>query len=160
MRTTIFTMMAFLLVGFTSCGNAPETPENNTSEKYYFSKTVEGDFEEVTTKVKAALKEEGFSVVTEIDMAKALTEKLDEVNMQPYRILGVCNAQYAYATIQEEENIGVFLPCKLIIKQVSDNKTEVIAVNPEKLMKMLGNENLDSIAGEVSAKFKKVLKQL
>ncbi|MFO7981408.1 MAG: DUF302 domain-containing protein [Candidatus Aminicenantes bacterium] len=157
MRTTIITIMAFLLAGFSSCGNAPE---NNTSEKYYFSKTVEGDFEEVTAKVKAALKEEGFSVITEIDMAETLEEKLDEVDMQPYRILGVCNAKYAYATIQQEENIGLFLPCKLIIKQVSDNKTEVVAVNTENLMQMFENEELYDIAAKVNTIFKKVLKQL
>jgi len=160
MRTTMFTIMAFLLVGLSSCGNAPEKPENSTSEKYYFSKTVEGDFEEVTAEVKALLKEEGFSVITEIDMAETLSEKLDEVDMQPYRILGVCNAQYAYATIQEEENIGLFLPCKLIIKQVGDNKTEVVAVNTEYLMQMFENEELYDIAANVNKKFKKVLNRL
>ena len=74
----IFTIMAFLLVGFSSCRNAPE---NNTSEKYYFSKTVEGNFEDVTAKVKALLKEEGFGVITEIDMVEKLSDKLEEVDM-------------------------------------------------------------------------------
>ncbi len=157
-RTGIFTIMALLLIGFSSCESSQK--QHNTSEKYYFSKTVEGDFEEITTKVKTALKEEGFSVVTEIDMAETLNSKIEDADVQPYRILGACNAKYAYATIQQEENIGVFLPCKLIIKQLDNNKTEVVAVNPEKLMKMLGNEELNTIAVEVSDKFKKVLKKL
>ncbi|MCF8332092.1 MAG: DUF302 domain-containing protein [Bacteroidales bacterium] len=157
MKIGIFTIMAYLLFAFSSCERAQE---NNSSEKYYFSKTVEGDFEEITTKVKAALKEEGFSVITEIDMAETLNSKIEDSDMQPYRILGACNAQYAYTTIQHEENIGVFLPCKLIIKQVNNNTTEVIAVNPENLMKMLGNDDLNTIAVEVSDSFKKVLKKL
>jgi len=153
----IFTIMAFLLVGFSSCRNAPE---NNTSEKYYFRKTVEGNFEDVTAKVKALLKEEGFGVITEIDMVEKLSDKLEEVDMQPYRILGVCNAKYAYATIQEEENIGLFLPCKIIIKQVDNNKIEVVTVNTENLMQMFENEELFDIAAKVNTKFKKVLKKL
>ena len=157
MKTGIFTIMAFLLLGLSSCENSQK---KNTSDKYYFSKMVEGNFEEVTTKVKTTLKEEGFSVITEIDMAETLNGKIEDAGMQPYRILGACNAQYAYTTIQQEENIGVFLPCKLIIKKADDNKTEVIAVNPENLMKMLGNDELNSIAAEVSDKFKNVLKKL
>ncbi|MFO7880670.1 MAG: DUF302 domain-containing protein [Bacteroidota bacterium] len=160
MRTGIITIMAFLMVGFSSCGNAPEKPENNASEKYYFSKTVEGDFEEVSAEVKTLLKEEGFSVITEIDMAEKLKEKLDEVDMQRYRILGVCNSKYAYATIQQEENIGLFLPCKFLIIEIGDNKTKVVAVNTENLMKMLENDELNSIAADVNTKFKRVLKQL
>ncbi|MGM0496400.1 MAG: DUF302 domain-containing protein [Bacteroidota bacterium] len=130
------------------------------SEKFYFSKTVEGNIEEVTPKVKSVLKEQGFSVITEIDMSKTLNEKIDGVNMNPYRILGACNAKYAWETIQKEENIGVFLPCKLILKQKSNNTTEVVAVNPSKLMKMLGNEELNLIADDVSTKFKNALKNL
>jgi len=134
--------------------------EEVKSEKFYFSKTVKGNVEEVTPKVKSVLKEQGFSVVTEIEMAKTLREKIDGVNMKPYRILGACNAKYAWETIQKEENIGVFLPCKVILKEQDKNMTEVVAVNPSKLMKMLGNEELNSIANEVSTKFKDALKNL
>jgi len=130
------------------------------SEKFYFSKTVEGNVEEVMPKVKSVLKEQGFSVVTEIEMAKTLREKIDGVDMKPYRILGACNAKYAWETIQKEENIGVFLPCKVILKEQDNNMTEVVAVNPSKLMEMLGNEELNSIADEVSIKFKDALKNL
>ena len=130
------------------------------SEKFYFSKTVEGNVEEVTPKVKSVLKEQGFSVVTEIEMAKTLKEKIDGVDMKPYLILGACNAKYAWETIQKEEKIGVFLPCKVILKEQNNNMTEVVAVNPSKLMKMLGNEELDSIADDVSMKFKNALKNL
>jgi uncharacterized protein (DUF302 family) len=157
MKTGFFTILAFLLIGFSSCENSQE---QKTSEKYYFSKTVDGDFEEVTTRVKTALKEEGFSVITEIDMSETLNNKIEGADMQPYRILGVCNAKYAYATIQQEENIGVFLPCKLIIKQVSDDETEVVVVNPEKLMQMFENNALNDIAAEVNTKFKNVFKKL
>jgi uncharacterized protein (DUF302 family) len=134
--------------------------EEVKSEKFYFSKTVEGNVEEVTPKVKSVLKEQGFSVVTEIEMAKTLREKIDGVDMKPYRILGACNAKYAYETIQKEENIGVFLPCKVILKEQDNNMTEVVAVNPSKLMQMLGNEELNAIANDVSTKFKVALENL
>lgn len=134
--------------------------EEVKSEKFYFSKIVEGNVEEVTPKVKSVLKEQGFSVVTEIEMAKTLREKIDGVDMKPYRILGACNAKYAYETIQKEENIGVFLPCKVILKEQDNNMTEVVAVNPSKLMQMLGNEELNAIANDVSTKFKHALENL
>lgn len=134
--------------------------EEVKTEKFYFSKAVEGNVEEVTPKVKSVLKEQGFSVVTEIEMAKTLREKIDGVDMKPYRILGACNAKYAYETIQKEENIGVFLPCKVILKEQDNNMTEVVAVNPSKLMQMLGNEELNAIANDVSTKFKVALENL
>lgn len=130
------------------------------AEKFYFSTTVNENIEEATQSVKSALKEQGFSVITEINMSKTLQEKIDGADMMPYRILGACNAKYAWETIQKEENIGVFLPCKVILKQKSNNQTEVVAVNPSELMRMLQNEELNDIAEEVSILFKKALQNL
>jgi uncharacterized protein (DUF302 family) len=130
------------------------------AEKFYFSTTVNENIEEATQSVKSALKEQGFSVITEINMSKTLKEKIDGADMMPYRILGACNAKYAWETIQKEENIGVFLPCKVILKQTSAQQTEVVAVNPAELMRMLQNEELNDIAEEVSTLFKKALQNL
>jgi uncharacterized protein (DUF302 family) len=130
-----------------------------TEKDYYFSKTVKGNMEEVTDKVKSSLKDQGFGIVTEIDMHKTLKEKLD-VKMNGYRILGACNAKYAHNTIQKEDNIGVFLPCKVILKENDNNTVEVVSVNPSKLMKMLGNQDLEPIAEDVTELFRKALQQL
>lgn len=130
------------------------------TESYYFSKTLKGSFEEVTTKAKSALKEQGFGVVTEIDMDATLKEKLDDVEMRPYKILGVCNPKFAYQTIQEEENIGLFLPCKVLIKDLGEGKVEVVMVNPTVLMQMLGNKDLVEVAKKVTAKFETALSEI
>ena len=128
--------------------------------KYYFSKTVEGTFEEVTAKTKAELKKQGFGVITEIDMDAKLKEKLDDVDLRPYKILGVCNPAYAWKTIQVEENIGLFLPCKVLVKDLGGGKVEVVMVDPAALMGMLGNEELVKIAEKVSDKFRTALNSI
>ena len=130
------------------------------NENFYFSKTVDGTFEEVTNKTKALLKEQGFGVITEIDMDVKLKEKLQDIEMKPYKILGICNPSTAYKTLQIEENIGVFLPCKAIIKDMGNGKVEVVIVNPAALMGMLNKAELVTIANEVSEKFQKALNGL
>ena len=127
---------------------------------YYFTKILEGNFEEITQKVKAELKKQGFGVVTEIDMHKILKEKLPDADIKPYKILGVCNPGFAYQTLQVEENIGLFLPCKALVKDLGDGKIEVVMVNPSVLMTTLNNEELEGVADEVTDKFKKALDQL
>lgn len=149
-------LIAMLIITFLSVSAFSQEVEKGD---YYYSKTLKGNLEEVTPKVKEALKDQGFGIVTEIDMHKTLKEKLD-VDVMGYRILGACNAKYAYETLQKEENIGVFLPCKVLLKEIEENKVEVVAVDPAKLMKMLGNKDLEPIADEVSVLFKKALEQL
>jgi uncharacterized protein (DUF302 family) len=127
---------------------------------YYFSKLVNYSFEEATKKVKESLKEQEFGIITEIDMDKKLSEKLDDIDVKPYRILGACNPMFAYKTLQIEENIGLFLPCKVLIKQVDVNSTEIVMVNPSALMQMLGNDELVLIAEEVTERFRMALEAL
>jgi uncharacterized protein (DUF302 family) len=80
--------------------------------------------------------------------------------MKPYKILGVCNPSFAYKTLQIEENIGIFLPCKAVVKDIGNGKIEVVIVNPAALMGMLNKPELVSIAGEVSQKFQAALNNL
>ncbi len=129
-------------------------------QKYYFSKTIKGSFDEVTAKTKAVLKDEGFGVITEIDMDAKLKEKLPDVDLKPYKILGVCNPGFAWKTIQIEENIGLFLPCKVLVKDLGNGQVEVVMVKPSALMGTLGNKELDEIAAKVEAKFKTALENL
>lgn len=125
--------------------------------EYYMSKTVNLSFEETTLIVKDALKKQGFGVITEIEMDEKLKEKIPEADIKPYRILGVCNPKFAYETIKVEENIGLFLPCKVLIKQIDAYKTEVVMVNPSVLMGMLENNSLTEVADKVTQRFKKAL---
>ncbi len=130
------------------------------NEKYYFNKIVNSSFEETNSRVREVMKEQGFGVISEIDMDVKLKEKLSDVKLKPYRILGFCNPRYAYQTIQEEENIGLFLPCKVLIKDLGNGKTEVVMVNPSALMNTLGNKKLDKIAKKVTDKFLAALEKL
>lgn len=130
------------------------------SETYYFSKVVHGSVDEITEKVKTTLKKYEFGVITEIDMQEKLKEKLENIEFQPYNILGVCNPNFAYKSIQEEENIGLFLPCKVLIKQIDEQKVEVVMIDPTVFMNMFNNEELLKIASEVKSRFIKALDEL
>lgn len=125
----------------------------------YFKAKVKGTIETVEASLRAELEKEKFGVITEIDMAKTLKEKID-ADIMPYKILGVCNAKFAYKAMQVEENIGVFLPCKMILKQVDKNTVEVVSVNPATMMKMIGNDDLNDTAGEVAIKLEMVVKRM
>ena len=131
-----------------------------SSDSYYFSKVFDGSMDDVTTRVKSALKTQGFGVITEIDMHEKLEEKLGQVDVKPYKILGACNPGFALQTLKVEENIGLFLPCKVLVKHIEKNKMEVVMVNPSALMRMLGNKELLSVADEVTDKFRKALEEI
>ena len=131
----------------------------NGTEELFFKKTISGDFLEVTAKVKEELKKQGFSVITEIDMDKKLNEKLG-TNVKPYKILGACNPGFAYKTLRIDQNIGVFLPCKVIIKQLDGNDIEIVSINPSKMMLMMNNAELTKVAEEVSQKLEMVINNL
>ncbi|MFC0877895.1 DUF302 domain-containing protein [Saccharicrinis sp. FJH2] len=130
------------------------------AQDYYLSKTINGNYKEVVQKTKDVLKEQGFGVTTETQMDKVLKEKLDNVDMKPYLILGVCNPGFAYKTLRAEPNIGLFLPCKVVVKQVDDSKVEVVMINPSEVMKNINNPELDKVAAEVTKRFKEALSNL
>jgi uncharacterized protein (DUF302 family) len=127
--------------------------------QYYFSKKVNYTFEEATKKIIASLKEQGFGIVTELDMDVKIEEKIKDAKLKPYKILGACNPGFALETLKAEENIGLFLPCKVLVKQL-DDEVEVVMVNPSAVMGMLGNEKLMPVADEVTKRFKKALENL
>ena len=123
--------------------------------KYGFKKTVEGNYEEVLEKVKEELKKEGFGVLTFIDVKETLKQKLG-VDFKKYAILGACNPPYSYKALMAEEDIGLLLPCNVIVYEKED-KTVVAAINPTVAMSMIDNDELKNIAVEVEDKLKKVL---
>ncbi len=134
---------------------------NAQKGNYYLSKSVDLSIEEVTPKVKEVLKKHGFGIVSESNMDQSLKEKLgDVVDMKPYRVLGACNAKIAHKIISVEENIAIFLPCKIILKYIDENKTEVVVVNPKVAMKAVKNPKAKEIINEVSETFNTILSEI
>jgi uncharacterized protein (DUF302 family) len=127
--------------------------------KYYTSKTVDFTYDQAIEKVTGLLKEEGFGVLTEIDVKNTLKEKLD-VDFKKYKILGACNPNFAHKALQAEDKIGVMLPCNVIVEEHEDGTVEVSAVNPVASMQAVTNDELHPIAGQVRDKLDKVIDNL
>ncbi|MBK5210312.1 MAG: DUF302 domain-containing protein, partial [Flavobacteriaceae bacterium] len=116
-------------------------------------------FEEVIDKVTKGLKDEGFGILTEIDVTATLKKKLD-VNFKKYRILGACNPPYAHKALQAEDKIGTMLPCNVIVQEIEDGVIEVAAVNPMASMQAVENEKLSDIANEITSMLENVIEKL
>ena len=127
--------------------------------KYYTAVVVSTDFETTIENVKNALKEQGFGVVSEINMQKKLKDGTGK-DVPKYTILGACNPNGAYQALQLEDHIGVMLPCNVIVRETSTGKVEVAAINPQKTMQSIGNPDMIPLATEISDKLKNVLKAL
>jgi len=126
---------------------------------YHFSKTLHGSWEEVRSKVESALKEEGFGVLTEIDISATFKRKLD-VDFRPYVILGACNPNFAHQALQAESHIGTMLPCNVIMQENKDGTIEVSAVDPLVSMQGVQNTSLAEVATQVQTKLKRVIENL
>jgi uncharacterized protein (DUF302 family) len=126
---------------------------------YHNSKKVNTAFNETIEKVTDELQKEGFGVLTEIDVKETLKKKLD-VDFRKYKILGACNPPQAYKALSTEENIGVMLPCNVIVQEKEDGSVQVSAINPMEAMKTIGNPKLEDVAKTVSQKLVNVLNNL
>lgn len=126
---------------------------------YHFSKTLDLNFDEAIEKTTAILKEEGFGVLTEIDIKETLKKKLD-VDFRKYRILGACNPPNAYKALQAEGHIGLMLPCNVIVQEREDGKVEVSAVDPVASMQAIENKELGEVADTVRNMLKNVIARL
>jgi uncharacterized protein (DUF302 family) len=126
---------------------------------YYFSKIVEANFDDVVEAVTARLAEEGFGVLTTIDVSATLKKKID-VDFQHYKILGACNPAYAHKALLAEDKIGTMLPCNVIVQDIGGGKVEVAAIDPAASMMAVKNDALGGIAVEVQGKLKNVIEGL
>jgi uncharacterized protein (DUF302 family) len=126
---------------------------------YYITKTVESTFEETLEKATAALKDQGFGILTEIDVQGTLKQKLN-VEFRKYRILGACNPPFAYQALQAEDKIGVLLPCNVIVQETTDGGVEVSAMDPAEAMGMIDNADLKDVAEQVRARLQQVIDSL
>ncbi len=129
--------------------------------KYGISKTVDAPFDEAVERARVALKEEGFGVLSEIDIKEKLKEKLD-VDFRRYVILGACNPPLAYKTLQEEIEIGLLLPCNVIVYDADETgKSVVAAVDAKAMLSVVGNNpTLDAVSTEVNEKLRRVIEKM
>ncbi|PCJ23834.1 MAG: hypothetical protein COA97_10965 [Flavobacteriales bacterium] len=121
---------------------------------YYINKTTNYNFEEAEQKIREALKDKGFGILTEIDMQATMKNKIDK-DILPYKILGACNPNFAYQALQEEEKIGIMLPCNVTVIENENGSVDVSVIDPEKAFEAIGNKAIEPFAKEV----KKVLEE-
>ncbi len=125
-------------------------------KEYAFTAVLTTSYEDAISKITEALKEEGFGVLTEIDVKATLKKKMG-VDFRKYVILGACNPPYAHRTLQADLDVGLLLPCNVIVYETDDKKAYVSAINPVSALEVIKKEELRNIAQEVSQKLKKVV---
>jgi uncharacterized protein (DUF302 family) len=128
-------------------------------KRYAFSAAVDASYEDAITLVTDALKEEGFGVLTEIDVKATLKKKLDR-EFRKYLILGACNPPYAYRSLVADLDVGLLLPCNVIVYETDDKKAYIAAINPISALEIIESQELRNIAEEVSEKLKRVIEKV
>ncbi len=126
--------------------------------KYYINKTIGLDLESATELLKEELQKEGFGIVTQFDVNKALKEKFN-VDFRQYRIMGACNPAFALKSIMAEDKIGTVLPCNVMLQSV-DKGTEVAIINPIVMVKDIDNNDMKAIAEEINEKLQRVINNI
>ncbi len=126
--------------------------------QYGFSKTVDLPFELTIEKVTEELKKEGFGVLTTIDVKETLKKKID-VDFKKYTILGACNPPIAHKALQTEEELGLLLPCNVIVYE-KDDQTKVSMFDPMLMTNIIDNEQMEPIAKEIKEKLQRVLAEV
>ena len=126
---------------------------------YYFSKCLNVSFDEAVDRVTAELKEEGFGILTEIDVKDTLKKKLD-VDFKKYRILGACDPHFAYRALQVEDKIGLMLPCNVIVQEISEKNIEVAAIDPVASILAIANPEVQDNAKRLRIRLQTVIENL
>jgi uncharacterized protein (DUF302 family) len=126
---------------------------------YYFAKSLDLPFDEAVAKTRQALAEEGFGVITEIDVQKTLKTKIG-VDFRPYLILGACNPTLAHEALKLEDKVGTMLPCNVVVQQTLEGRVEVAAIDPAASMAAIENPHLAAKAVIVGDKLQAVIDRL
>lgn len=126
---------------------------------YYMAATLQMPFDEAIERTEAALKAEGFGVLTRVDIQATLKSKID-VDFRPYTILGACNPKLAHEALQLEDKVGIMLPCNVVVQQSEDGAVEVAAIDPVASMQAIDNPALREAAMVVRDKLMLAIKAL
>jgi len=122
---------------------------------YGFTVTVNGNFDDAVSRVTEALKGEGFGVLTEIDVKATLKAKLG-LDKRPYKILGACNPQLASQAIDAEPDIGLLLPCNVIVREEEEGRNVVGFMDPAAVLGLVGRDELNALGAEVRSRLERV----
>lgn len=123
---------------------------------YNLTKKIGGTFDEAIKNLTGLLQQEGFGVISEIDLQEKFKEKLGK-DFRKYTILGACNPKLAFEAIQEEPNVGVMLPCNILVQESVEGGVEISAINPVASIGAVQNPKLEPLAAEVSNRLQKVI---
>ena len=126
---------------------------------YYIGRVLRMPLEDVVARATEALKNEGFGIITQIDIRETLKQKLG-VDFAAYRILGACNPKLAYEALQMENKVGTMLPCNVVIRDAGNGNTEVAAIDPVASMQAIDNADLKRAAETVRARLQKAVEAL
>ena len=126
---------------------------------YYFAKILNAGFDDAVRHTTEVLKEQGFGIITEIDVKETLKKKIN-VDFRNYRILGACNPALAHKALEIEDKVGTMLPCNVVVQEVGTGKVEVAAIDPVASMQAIDNPRLKAAAEEVRAKLRTVIESL
>ncbi len=122
---------------------------------YSFARQVSGSFDEVLGKVTEALKAEGFGIITEIDIQKTMKEKLG-IDKRPYRILGACNPALANQALEADSDIGLLLPCNVVVREEADGSVTVAFMDPVAVLNLTSAKGIEALAREVRSRLERV----
>ena len=126
---------------------------------YYFAKKLPLSFEDAVRRTTEVLKQEGFGIITEIDVKQTMKSKIG-VDFRNYRILGACNPKLAHEALQLEDKIGTMLPCNVVVQEIGSNQTEVAAIDPVASMQAVENPRLIDAAKNVQALLRAAIEAL
>ena len=126
---------------------------------YYMATKLPISFGEALERTEEALKQEGFGIISRIDIREALKTKID-VDFRPYTILGACNPKLAYEALKIEDKVGTMLPCNVVVQELGPRQTEVAAIDPVASMQAIENAELSEAAREVRTKLARVIETL
>ena len=126
---------------------------------YYMATILPIPFKEALERTEEALKQEGFGIISRIDIQEALKTKID-VDFRPYTILGACNPKLAYEALKIEDKVGTMLPCNVVVQELGPKQSEVAAIDPVASMQAIQNVELTEAAREVRTKLGRVIETL
>lgn len=127
--------------------------------KYGFGKVVPYTFNDAVERVKNELQKEGFGIPAEIDVASIFSKKLNK-DIPPYLILGACNPEFAYQSLEIEPSLGLLLPCNVVVRQDHHDAVHVEIMDPEKILQLVRKQEIISIAFEVRRRLERVMNAL